>query len=490
MATARSAATFFQVMKKMADHKGGRILFSVLVVLVFQFFQLFRHEARNLTLPIWQDTSASDAPVAAGGGSSQNSYVQVHVDVSANHNSNPAANFDDGGQLQTPNQQLEPGALASLPSFGAVGGSPGQFSAHVDVRAAMGNSNPPGSSGTGSSDELFRKYQQVLQQRHHDRQQGLAQFNNFAKLQRSPKPSIKDFDPATFNYSQPAIPFDYTLPPPKPTNQSTVIVILTARRNFERRNTIRETYAKDNDNVFFIIGGPQPSDHEGMDMSNPMSTSSLLFMEQQRFGDIIDSIHPESYRSLPYKVHYAMRYVMWNMPHVNWIVKADDDTVVRVRRLDFFVLQKFNPNLPMVIGAVAEGSKPHRTGKWAEDPKYTADEYPPWAFGSSGYVVSRPVAQYVANHDLYYYQGEDAGLGIWLAQSPLQVTWVDTPEFRKDEPCHDKLYIIGHDLTIDAIRECFNYVGDTIPERKHIIGFHAGRKGEFLNRIRNPTGKV
>ena len=114
-------------------------------------------------------------------------------------------------------------------------------------------------------------------------------------------------------------------------------------------------------------------------------------------------------------------------------------------------------------------------------------EYPPWAFGSAGYVVSQPVAQYVADHDFYYYQGEDAGLGIWLSESPLQVTWVDSPELRKSEGCHDKLYIIGHDLNVSAIRNCFAQIGDEVPERSHVVAFSAGRKDQFPNVIKNPN---
>lgn len=292
---------------------------------------------------------------------------------------------------------------------------------------------------------------------------------------------------AAFDYTKPAVVTEFTLPPARRTNQSTVVICFSARDNFERRAAIRETWAKGNDNVYFVIGGPVPGNMEDMNKDDPLSASSLLFREQQIFGDLIDTIHPDTYKGLPYKLHFGVKWVMQNLENVQWIVKADDDVVVRVKLLEFFVLRKMNPFLPQVIGTVAVGAKPHRTGKWAEDPKFTDAEYPPWAFGSSGYVMSRPVGQYVADNDLYYYQGEDAGLGIWLAQSPLQTTWVDTPELRKEEGCHDKLYIIGHDLDTQAIRNCFGKLGDQVPDRKYIVAFTAGRKDQFPNRIRNPN---
>jgi Galactosyltransferase len=321
------------------------------------------------------------------------------------------------------------------------------------------------------------------------------------------------FDAATFDYRQPAVPTKYSLPPPIHTNQSTVILCLSSRDHFEKRAAIRDSWAKGNDNVYFVIGGPVPRHYKDMHMENPLSTSSLLFQEQARFGDIIDTIHPDTYRSLPYKLHFAMRWVMSNIDDVNWIVKVDDDCVVRVKLLQFFLLRQMNPYHPMVIGTVAVGSRPHRTGKWAEDPRYRENEYPPWAFGSAGYVVSRPVAQYVADHNHYYYQvseqivrnglvvfankhphkrlasnqGEDAGLGIWLYESPLQVTWIDSPELRKDEGCVSQLYIIGHDLNTKAIRECFRMLGDEVPERRYVVAFSAGRKDQFPESIRNPN---
>ncbi|CAB9511676.1 GalNAc:beta-1,3-N-acetylgalactosaminyltransferase2 [Seminavis robusta] len=340
----------------------------------------------------------------------------------------------------------------------------------VDIWSALGgNHNIPSREG-GSPEDVGSPEQDDVD----ENGSPLVDYNPF-------------FEATKFNYSQPTKPTEYTLPAPNRTNQSTIVICLSARDNFERRAAIRETWSKGNDNVYFVIGGPVPGNHKDMNLENPLSTSSLLLQEQARFGDIIDCIHPDTYKSLPFKLHFATRWVMRNLPNVEWVVKVDDDCVVRVKLLQFFVLRQMNPNHPQVIGTIAVGARPHRSGKWAEDPKYTADEYPPWAFGSAGYVVSKPVAQYVADHDHYYYQGEDAGLGIWLADSGMQVTWVDSPELRKDEGCLDQLYIIGHDLSVEKIYECFGKLGDEVPERKYIIAFSAGRKDQFAGRIRNPN---
>jgi Galactosyltransferase len=178
------------------------------------------------------------------------------------------------------------------------------------------------------------------------------------------------FIASKFKYGFPVFPTDDTLPPPASTNQTTVVLVLSARDHFARRAAIRDTWAKANDNVYFVVGGPDPEDKADTDRSNPNSVLSNLLKEQEFYGDLIDTIHPESYKALPYKLHYGMKWVVENIPHVNWIAKADDDHVVRVKTLEFFVLRKFNPRHPSVIGGIVLGAPPHRTGKWAEDPKF------------------------------------------------------------------------------------------------------------------------
>ena len=292
------------------------------------------------------------------------------------------------------------------------------------------------------------------------------------------------FELSTYDYYSPANPTKYTLPPPIRTNETTVVIVLSSRTHFDRRAVIRDTWAKSNNNVYFVIGGPEPNNQGDRDLSNPLSVSSILMKEQELYGDIIDSIHPDSYRSLPFKLHFGMKWVVNNLEQVNWVVKADDDQIVRLRLLQFFVLRKFNPDHPSVVGAIVVNAQPHRSGRWAEDPKFKGEYYPPWAFGSAGYIVSRQVAEYIGKHDsLHYYQGEDAGLGIWLAESSLQITWIDTPEVNKDKVCDPRFYIIGHDLTVDEIKGCYDTLGDSIPDRKSIISFAAARKDQHPGKI-------
>ena len=53
----------------------------------------------------------------------------------------------------------------------------------------------------------------------------------------------------------------------------------------------------------------------------------------------------------------------------------------------------------------------------------------------------------------------------------------------REKACEDKYYMIGHDLTIDEVKACWNALGDNLPERKSVIAFGAGRKDQHPHKI-------
>lgn len=420
----------------------GRILFAIVVGLTFQFFQYFRYEVRILESTLNPQGNGSSQSMTSNTREVEMSRpIITAAQTEFKDNSVQEQKYNPMSTMmeQTPTAEREP-QTEEVPSRNQVSSMSESIARDILRRVARGNEVPP-----------------------------------------TPMPSPRATIPndERFDDAKQAIASQDALPPPKLTNQSTVVLVLSARQNFERRAAIRSSWSKDNDNVYFIIGGPQPGNQHDTNRNNPESISSRLFREQEQYGDIIDAIHAESYKSLPYKMHYGMKWVMKNLKNIDWVVKADDDQVVRVRRLQFFILRTLNPSLPIVLGKIVVGGRPHRTGKWKEDPHFKDPIYPPWPFGSAGYVVSRPIVQYLAEtNDLYYYQGEDAGLGIWLDESPLQVTFLDTPELQKEEGCNKKLHIIGHGLAPNDIRNCFSRLGDRIPDQKRILSFTAARKDQ------------
>jgi hypothetical protein len=322
-----------------------------------------------------------------------------------------------------------------------------------------------------------------------------------------------------------------------------VIIVLSARNHFASRKAIRETWGR-GQAVYFVIGGgadaatasdnayngghnenttssskyrvnhndqdgnaTTASGHEPLNSTTTSTTTKtttsstmlydrarqqqLLEQEFQEHGDLLDTIHPESYRSLPFKLQFAYHWIYTHYrhdAHWEWILKVDDDIMVHtVAKLQHDVLRPLNGHAqPIVVGSIVTNGKVIKTGKWAEHvypgrAHYSPNVnqvvhfpyYPYWPKGSCGHVVSRVVAEYVAQQfhpyhgnnessattsdntnksnttstssntnttasistDLVYYQGEDTSLGIWLDESPLSVIWIKSRYFTNDKHC-------------------------------------------------------
>jgi hypothetical protein len=285
---------------------------------------------------------------------------------------------------------------------------------------------------------------------------------------------------------------DSEWPTPKLTKEATVILVLSARSHIELRQVIRETWGSGHDNVYFVIGQYCPLTHKnrkheltcevypGMDEKKKINTekknnthdewyqkrmkmeNSILQQEQDHYHDMLWTPSPESYRGLPHKVKEGYQWVIQHLPNAKWIVKADDDIVVRVGALGTY-LSTLDSSTPKIIGKIEYEGVVHQEGRWKEE-KYPHDRYPPFPLGSCGHVVSRSVAEYISqNKDkLTEYQGEDTSLAIWMSESPLKMEVLHSDAFENNGKCgNPNLFIIGHDLSIDKIRQCYK-IGDEV----------------------------
>lgn len=274
-------------------------------------------------------------------------------------------------------------------------------------------------------------------------------------------------------------------PAPRLTQESTVILVLSARSHIELRQVIRETWGNGHDNVYFVIGqycpvnkahrkdqltcedmplgDNQQSRHDEWYEKRMKLESQVLREEQEHYRDMLWTPSPESYRGLPHKLKEGYQWVVNSLPNTKWIVKADDDTVVRVTSLGKYLENTVTYTKPTVIGKLEYEGTVWQDGRWKET-KYHHDKYPPFPLGSCGHAVSRPVAEYIAkNKDkLTEYQGEDTSVGIWMNEAPLKVEWLYSDSFENDGRCENpNSFIIGHDLSIDRIRECYG-IGDEV----------------------------
>ena len=247
---------------------------------------------------------------------------------------------------------------------------------------------------------------------------------------------------------------------------NTVLLVLSAgsSSHFIRRQTIRKTWKGNNTNVYFIIGQTEKAALKKDNDDDDNSERVFLRHEQHVYGDLVEIPMQDDYTLLPEKVVQAYAWALETFTNLQWLVKVDDDTFVRVKALEHY-LEKYNSHIPMLIGKIVPKSEVARNGKWAEHAHYQNTYYPYWPQGSSGHIVSKPIAKYIVDNSqrLHRYQGEDVSIGIWLDEaqklSNLQVTYIqaesmmtmDGIEYCKKKP---QYLMIGHDFTPDGMLHC------------------------------------
>jgi len=266
---------------------------------------------------------------------------------------------------------------------------------------------------------------------------------------------------------------------PRITNETMVVIVMSARTHTERRKIIRETWGNGHGNVYFIISAACPfpkwqmkfesatCEQDSSKTSEDIDLNHLKYIQAQEndlekeqilYRDMIYTPKHESYHGLVHKLKEGYGWVV-KYTKADWILKVDDDTYARIDSVAKY-LNQFSPLKPTVVGDIIWSSPVRRDGKWAEHTNYKHETYPPWARGASGYVVSRPVAEFISSNKslLYEYQGEDTSMGIWLDESPLRnnVDWQKSPAFAYHGNCFDSDFlVIGHKLQPGKIRRCY-----------------------------------
>ena len=185
-----------------------------------------------------------------------------------------------------------------------------------------------------------------------------------------------------------------------------------------------------------------------------MKEDKLLQLEREKTRDLILVPMVDHYRALPKKLKLAYQWALDNT-NAKWMLKIDDDATARLARLEH-MLMKLNDQELYVIGHVVTGGGVPKGGKWAEL-TYNKPNYPSFANGAQGHVVSRAVAREVVAYDGFEYQGEDVSLGIWLDDLKLKVKWINARQhFTAHGNCQDdSKIVIGHNIAPGTMRKCF-----------------------------------
>ena len=222
--------------------------------------------------------------------------------------------------------------------------------------------------------------------------------------------------------------------------------------------------------------------------------------EQHIYGDILIMDGPEVYSNLPKKLKAAYTFVDRYLPKsIRYIAKVDDDVFVRLNKFQNYIdvtfennnnnnnndpLQQQPPPPPIVAGDIRSGLRAATGGKWKEVSQFKQSGfYPTFPIGSAGYLVSRPIAEYISQYQdsLFDYQGEDASLGIWVntmnknrgntnggsgaknvhqqqqQQQRIQYTKIDGMKrtYVEEGYCKDQSVLVaGHDFNDTLLKKC------------------------------------
>lgn len=160
-----------------------------------------------------------------------------------------------------------------------------------------------------------------------------------------------------------------------------LILVISAVKNQNRRDAIRETWAQEKKDVKVIF---------------VISQDQYLHAEKLVHDDILEVNVPDEYRLLSHKLMESLNGVH----HINfgYLLKCDDDTFVNVPRI--IEELKYMPRSKLYWGYFDGNAHIKRAGKWKETGWILCDRYLPYALGG-GYILSKDLIIYIISNQHY-----------------------------------------------------------------------------------------
>lgn len=297
-------------------------------------------------------------------------------------------------------------------------------------------------------------------------------------------------------------------------NYLLVALVLSAPNNFDRRTTIRETWAslrpkhidstEYSDNVIFIPKTSKTSAFLERDTVDSQKTKLKKYLEWRSRYDkapnikqenlkikvffaigtlnsdklLVEKIHAESqiyndliildemidsYQNLTLKLVSSLKTLFHSVPNFKYVLKTDDDSYVKLDLLSYDLLQydqKLNVSsehegLGLYWGYFYGKANIKKSGQWQEENYNRCDRYTPYAAGG-GYVISKSVVNFISSYaeELSLFNSEDVSMGNWL--SPFRrIYWRHDVRFDTTympRKCQ-KYHLILHKRTAADMRE-------------------------------------
>ena len=239
-------------------------------------------------------------------------------------------------------------------------------------------------------------------------------------------------------------------------NYELIILVFSKRDNFKRRETIRQTWAKNKTHVYFMVGKdycPYPKQllisnyactlkptykfkSDNFTTSQKKLAKALKIYEESITNKLIkeDNIVlldiMDYYQSLTKKLKFSLKWVRDTIIDdqglsitPRWIMKIDDDCLLDIEKYQEKLIKNYKNDQFLYFGRFSNKNKKIlKTGKWAEM-LYPKKRYPIYAEGNSGYSISVGILKFLTEkntfQNLIEYQNEDTSMGIWLDESPF-----------------------------------------------------------------------
>ena len=156
-------------------------------------------------------------------------------------------------------------------------------------------------------------------------------------------------------------------------------IVISAIRNLKNRYFIRNSwgnpllYNYTGFKTVFLVG-----------VSNNSKFQLNINNESATFKDIIQVEVVDSYKNLTYKTTSLIVWAEKYCSHVPFIIKIDDDTLLKPYELSLLLKREVNAKINMnkIIGSQYPGVSPSRTGKYAVPEEEFIGVFPNYVQGS------------------------------------------------------------------------------------------------------------
>ncbi|XP_067031190.1 beta-1,3-galactosyltransferase 1-like [Acropora muricata] len=200
-------------------------------------------------------------------------------------------------------------------------------------------------------------------------------------------------------------------------NYDLLVITSSAPSNFERRNTIRKTWA------FERAFQPRWTTVFLVAQTRDEVVSDALLKEDEAHKDLVRASYYEHYWNQTRKIQMGFE---WAVTYCNFsfLLKVDDDVFVHIPRVLSFLSSPNTPEKKLYAGNHYTNNTPFRGGKWKVTyEEYNLTKYPDFCPGF-GYILSQDVVSAFVDtfSFLPFFRLDDVYVGMLADKNGITVT--------------------------------------------------------------------